>query len=173
MTMHQEPVWGRRQTLILGAAFSASLTIYWFLASATLWWAYSVSQLIQGGYYDRAEAISVVGRMALIVTVLTAVLWFIMKMQATSGPGWRSIWSVGWRTAIILVAYTALVVIRRNLWQPSQGTYTMFLPVVGGVNGKFFSEFNWLSYLLVVTPIVSLISGCLYAATSRLSRRIS
>jgi hypothetical protein len=161
-----------RHNLASTAAVLAFLGFYWFLSCATLWWAYSVGQEIEGGYFQRSEAITVVAKMGLIATTLTAVAWLSLRLRVKRRSAWRTVWAATWRTAIVMVAYTALVVVRRYLWTPSQGTsgYSMFLPIVGRVNSKFFSEFNWLSFLLVFTPIISVISGCLYYALDRVSK---
>lgn len=73
-------------------------------------------------------------------------------------------WDVTWKTCAILTLYVVVVLIRRNLWDASQGIndYAIFLPIVGHVNGMFLSEYWWLTFLTQVIPIVGLISGGLY-----------
>jgi hypothetical protein len=63
-----------------------------------------------------------------------------------------------------MTLYMAVVLIRRNLWEASQGVneYAMFLPIIGHVNGQFLSETSWIAFLIQVIPIVGLISGMLY-----------
>lgn len=138
--------------------------IYWCLSGAVLWWMYDIDPLIRGGFYERNQALVLVSKMGLIISVLTTIVWLLAKWRPAGLPRWRLGWKVAWKTAVILTAYALIVLLRRQLWTPSQGMndYAAFLPIVGHVNGQFLSEFGWLSFLLQVVPTVALLSGVLY-----------
>ena len=158
---------GRAALLLL-----AFLALYWLLNGLVLWWAYSINVQIHGGYYDRNRALALVAKMALIVTVLTSVIWVLAKRRKVTDLRWQLGWDVTWKTWIAQVVYVAIVVVRRQLWTPSQGLSdsAMFLPIVGCTNAKFLSEFRWLSFIIHVVPIMGLISGALYYAQARALR---
>lgn len=155
------------------ATLFVCFSIYWCLSGAVLWWAYDISAVVYGGGYQRSEALVYVSKMALIITFLTIPVWLLQKQRRGNERRWLGGWSVAWKTAVVQLAYAAIVVIRRNLWEPSQGVsdYVMFLPIVGRVNGQFFSEFLWLIFLFPVVPITGLASGALYYLNSRILRR--
>jgi hypothetical protein len=140
------------------------LSLYWCCCATVLWWAYDINSQISGGYYQRNQALVLVAKMALIVTVLTAVVWLLVRPHKVIRPWWRLAWNIGWKTAIVQVLYVFIVLARRQLWAPSQGIddNVMFLPIVGLVNAQFLSEFGWLSFLLDVVPIMACVSGILY-----------
>lgn len=143
----------------------AYLCAYWCLAIAVLWWAYDMSSLVRGGFYTRTEALLFVTKMGLIVSVLAGLIWFLQGRTRYAPLGlWRRGWAVFWRTVLIHLAYASLVIIRRQLWEPGQGMddYATFLPLVGHVNGQFFSELKWLSFVVVVVPIIGWISAMLF-----------
>jgi hypothetical protein len=139
----------------------------WASCCLVIWWRYHINLLIRVGSYQCDEAMSAVGKMSLIVTVLTAAVWLFVRHRSRSGLKWRLVWNVAWKTAIVLVLYVFIVLVRRQLWDPSQGDDSAFLPIVGTVNGKFLSEFLWLIFLLEVVPIMSFVSGLLYLAQAR------
>jgi hypothetical protein len=143
--------------------------IYWFLSAVVLWWAYDTNALIRGGFYQRNEAIVFVSKLALIIAVLALPIWMVRDRRLTRDSAWRPGWRVAWRTALVLVGYAALVVGRRQLWASDQGVsdYVMFLPIIGHVNGRFFSEFLWLVFVFQVIPITALASGALYYLDAR------
>ena len=140
------------------------LVLYWALSCAVLWWAYDMGPLIRDGYYRQQQALELVGKMALILSILTSVVWFWVDWRKPKRRGWRVGWNITWKTWVILVAYVAIVLIRRQLWEPSQGIddRIMYGPVVGHINGSFMSEYGFLSLLIEVIPIVALLSGGLY-----------
>jgi hypothetical protein len=97
------------------------LGLYWSIAGMVLWWSYDIGPLIRGGYYQRGQAIAIVAKMALIVTVLTSFVWLLVIWRKVRGSRWRVGWNVGWKTTLFLLAYAIIVVTRRQLWDPSQG----------------------------------------------------
>ena len=113
---------------------------------------------------------SVVGKMSLIVTILTVVVWLFVRHRSRGGSQRRLVWSVAWKTAIVLVLYVFIVLVRRQLWDPSQGDDSAFLPIVGNVNGEFLSEFLWLIFVQQVVPIMAFASGLLYLAQARAAK---
>jgi hypothetical protein len=175
MDEHQrKPAHTRRALYRLqaGLTLAVSLLLYWFLASILLWWSYDIAHLIREGYYEVNRAVLLVSEMALIVTVLTSVVWFLVDSRKRRLRGWRLGWNVAWKTWIFLIAYVAIVLFRRQLWTPSQGMNddVMFLPIVGHINAQFLSEFRWLSFRIQVIPFVGLISGGLYFLRARVLR---
>ncbi len=150
------------------------LIVNWCVSGAVLWWVYDMAMQIGGGHYGRNEALRYVAEMGLITTVLTALVW----IQVGMGMGGRRpgpLWNVTWKTAAIQIGYTFIVVLRRQLWTPSQGMSdnSAFLPIVGHVNGRFFSEFLWVAFLVQVIPILALVSGALYHLQARISRKVT
>jgi len=137
-----------------------------------LWWAYSVSMSIKGGYYQPDQARSLVAEMASIVTALTAIVWLMLTIRRRLTSGWRRVCIAIFWTATALVGYTALVVIRRSFWTPAQSPESAFLPILGHVNGKFFSESRWLSFLIDIVPTMSITSGCLYFVFVQLAKPV-
>jgi hypothetical protein len=151
------------------------LIVNWCVSGAVLWWVYDMRMQIGGGHYGRNEALRYVAEMGLITTVLTGLVWIqVRKGLEGSRPG-RLLWNVIWKTAAIQIAYTFIVVLRRQLWTPSQGMSdnSAFLPIVGHVNGRFFSEFLWVAFLVQVIPILALVSGVLYHLQARISRKVA
>jgi hypothetical protein len=147
------------------------LCAYWCLSTVVLWWAYDFSPLIRDGYYVWREAVLLVIQMGLIMSILSGAIWFFQSRRVQCN---RSLWKQGWGvfggTALINLAYVFLVFMRRELWDPSQGINedAMFLPLVGHVNGAFFSEFRWLSFVVFVIPMIGLISAMLFLLRLRL-----
>jgi hypothetical protein len=142
----------------------ALLVVYWSLSCAILWWSYDVGPLINGGYFSRERAVLRVFEMGLIVTALTAVAW-VWADRAIRNRKWvRLWWGAAWKTLTVLLVYFLAVLVRREMWAPSQGTNdsAMFLPIVGPVNSVFFAEFRWLSFLVNIIPSMGLISGLLF-----------
>jgi amino acid transporter len=151
---------GRFGALAL-VALAISLAINWVASCLVLWFAYGY----QISYSPRHDVLTLMWKMGLIITILTCVVWLLADRKKTKRRGWKGHgWNVTWKTCAILTLYVAVVLIRRNLWDASQGVnvYAMFLPIVGRVNGQFLSEYLWLIYLIQVIPIVGLISGGLY-----------
>lgn len=102
--------------------------------------------------------------MGLIVTVLVGIVWLVVRRRVAADRTWRLARNVAWKTALVLLAYGFIVVARRQLWRPEQGISesSQFLPLVGHVNGAFFSEFKWLSFIFVVVPTIGCLSGMLF-----------
>ena len=123
------------------------LVMYWALSGGVLWLAYDMRAEIQGGYYHQEQALALVAKMALIVAILTGAVWFLRDWRRGKRQGWRLGWNVAWKTWTVLIIYLAIVLVRRQLWTPSQGINdgAMFLPIVGYTHAQFLSEFRWLS----------------------------
>lgn len=141
-------------------AWGISLTACWTAAFLVLWWAYDVKTLIRGGYYARGQAITLVAQMGLIVTALTAMAWTIRRARHRIIPGLGFDWTSAWRTAAILVLYTAVIIGRLELL-PRHFTDADFLPIVGHVNSYFFSDAGPLAFALFAIPVMAAISGWL------------
>jgi hypothetical protein len=155
--------WGLISLLILAGT-------YWLLSSTVLWLAYDIGAQIRGGYYNQSQALALVAKMSLIVTVLTSAIWLSTNPRKLKVVGWRVGLGVAWKTWVLLMVYVLVVLMRRQLWSPSQGNNdgAMFLPIVGHTNAQFLSEFRWLSFLIQVIPILGFISGGLYLLRARL-----
>ncbi len=154
-----------KRTIRSNASLLAFLCLLWCLCGFVIWWAYDTKALINGGYYRESEAFFLVAKMGLIITVLVGIVWLLVLRRVAAERAWRLAWNVAWKTALVLLAYALIVVARRQFWTPSQGLgdSPMFLPLVGHVNGAFFSEFRWLSFVFVVVPIVGSFSGLLFS----------
>lgn len=154
------------------ASLVGLLSVYWTLSSVVLWFSYDMKTQILGGYYGQGQALALVAKMALIITILTYVMWLLVDWRRAKRRGWRVGWSAAWKTWGVLTAYVAVVLVRRQLWTPGQGMSdgAQFLPVVGYTNAQFLAEFRWLSFVIQVIPIVGLISGSLYLLRDRILR---
>jgi hypothetical protein len=142
-------------------AFLIFLSVYWVVSGAVLWWAYDVSPFIKGGAYRQSQTLTLVAQMSCVITSLTAVIWILAMRRKVSRSGWRSGSHVVWQTALVLAIYALVVLMRRQLWKPSQGIndWAMFF---GYVNARFFSEVGGISFLIEVVPTTACISGALY-----------
>jgi hypothetical protein len=135
--------------------------LYWIVSALVLWRAYSIGPLIRGGYYERHQALVLVTKMALIITVLTSLAWLLLVRRR------RKVWTATWQSAAVLMGYAALVLARWHFSSiPAEDS--AFLPIVGHVKSYFFSEFEWLGFVLYVTPVMADVSGVMYF----LSRKI-
>jgi hypothetical protein len=135
--------------------------LYWSISAAVLWWAYDISPLIRGGYYERQQALVLVMKMALIVTVLTGVLWsFLIRLRKNDNARQGAL-AAALLTALVLAGY-AIVVIGWRQFSGTPASDNAFVPIVGSINSHFFSEAGGLSFVLNVAPIMGCISGILY-----------
>lgn len=135
--------------------------LYWGICAGVLWWAYDISPLIQGGYYQPHQALALVTKMALVVTVLTGIVWwFIIRRRKTDNAG-RAAWTAAWQTAVVMAGYAVFVVGWRQL-SGTPASDSAFVPILGHINSHFFSEVGGLTFLLDVTPVMGCISGILY-----------
>jgi hypothetical protein len=162
----------RRGTALGTSSLVGLLALYWALSSLALWLAYDMRAQILGGRYGQGQALGLVAKMALIITALTGVIWLLIDWRKANRRRWRLAWNVVWKTCGILIAYVGVVLVRRQLWTPSQGMNdnAAFLPIVGYINGRFLGEFEWLSFVTEVIPIVGLMSGALYVLRDRMLR---
>lgn len=136
---------------------------YWVISSVTLWWAYSISTLIRGGYYEKHQALELVVKMGLLVTVLTSFVWLFRIARDKSEVMMRRAWTAAWQTALILIVYAAAILLRLQFGGfASPLPNSAVLPVLGALNSHFFSEADSLVFLLTVTPIMACVSGLLY-----------
>jgi hypothetical protein len=124
--------------------FVAFLLLCWILSGVLLWWSYSITPLIRGGYYQLNRAVWLVAEMGLIVTILTTMVWLLLRRRETSSrTAWRSMWRAAWRTWVVLLIYGGVVLARVDF-----GHYDVplpdsaFLPVLGHVNSHFFRSMD-------------------------------
>ncbi len=150
------------------------LALYWLLAAFVLWWSYGITPLIRGGYYEVHRAVLLVGEMALIITVLTAVVWMLVRRRRAASSNWRLALHVSWGTWLFLLVYAGAVLAYLELGRHNVPLDdSAFLPVLGHVNSHFFSESNWLIFLLYVVPGMGCVSGGLYCLQDRIRSRLA
>ena len=155
------------------AILSFKLVVYWLAGCALLWLAYGISLDIKNGNATQSSALKLVMGMSLITTILTALVWLLcLKYSNLNKAPWKRALATFLWTAAILTTYLIVVLIRRNLWTKEQGlsVYDQFLPVVGKVNGFFLGEMNWLIYLLLIVPVMSILSSLLLTMKHGTSR---
>jgi hypothetical protein len=146
---------------------------YWATSLAVLWWAYDISPLIRGGYYDRYQALRIVTKMGLVITVLTGFVWLFRMRRDIRPPILRGAWAAAWQTGLILIGYSALILARLQFGKFSTPLADKaFLPILGSVNSHFFSEAGSLAFIFMVTPTMGCVSGILYFLQSR-TRQLS
>ena len=140
---------------VSGAVFGVA-SLYLFSVAA-LWFIYSMSIMVNDGFYTLSEAHSLVGQMASITTALVVVgiVGGRMFLRTVSPARIAIACSLG--TGFLLGLYTFLNVLWRNSWEPSSVSNPFFPP--GDLNSHFFYEYNWLSYLLFLTPSAMIASG--------------
>lgn len=155
----------RRSSVLTLAVVCSKLLGYWLVGCLPLWVSYGISIQIENGSRTESLALKMVTGMSLITTVLTAGAWLLYQRFARKPTKrWAQLAKICLWTAAMLTAYLLVVLMRRNLWTKDQGlsVYAQFLPVVGRVNAEFFSEFNWLTYLMEVIPVMSLLSAAMF-----------
>ncbi len=158
----------RRSSLVFIA-----LLIYWLIAASALWKVYDIGPLISGGYLSHGQAISVVTKMGLLLTVLTSGAWIWSSRQTSNKKTFLAVWrSAALRTFVVLFFYWLVVFIRREIWTPSQGVNddAMFLPFIGHVNAVFFAEVGWLSFLIGIIPCMGIVSGFVFSLEQSMMR---
>ncbi len=159
----EEDNWKLLERLRSSLILVAFLVVYWILAGVLLWWSYDITPNIRGGYYQVNQAIWLVAEMGLIVTFLTTLAWLLVRRHKARGPGWRVVWKVAWRTWVSLFVYAGAILARLQFGRDNVPLDdSAFLPVLGHVNSHFFSEFNWLIFLLYFVPVMGCVSGVLY-----------
>ncbi len=150
------------------------ILVYWSISCAALWWAYNITALIRGGYYERGQALNLVWKMALIITALTGLVWLLRLVWDRRALVARRSWTAAWQTALILCLYAAIILANIQF-----GNYSSplpdraFLPFVGHVNSYFFSEAGSLNFIFAVVPVNASVSGLLYLAQYRVRLLLS
>lgn len=133
------------------------------VCSAYLWWAYSMGSQGRDGSPPIPDAVPLVLEMGCVVTALTVIAWVIGKrLHRRMGLVGTTIGTT-LETAVILFAYTALVLAWREGWTPARGMSesAAFLPILGHINAEFFGNEGFWEFLIVVLPFISLLSGVL------------
>jgi hypothetical protein len=155
-----------------------ALLLSWWLvllpiSVIVIWFSYDMSSVIKGGAYSLSEARALVLKMSIITMIMLS----LSVIPSARSPQFKSrislfLSTVFW-AAIPLFAYTSWVFWWRERWTPEKGMdeYAAFGPVVGHVNAAFFAEFNFLTYLLIVLPALSIIAGVLSIVYARLIRQ--
>jgi hypothetical protein len=116
---------------------------------AVLWWAYDISPLIRGGYYDRHQALRIVTKMGLVITVLTGFVWLFRMRRDIRPPILRGAWTAAWQTGLILIGYSALILARLQFGKFSTPLPDKaFLPILGALTAISFRKLDrWRSSL--------------------------
>lgn len=155
------------------ASFAIFVVSVWLTACLILWWAYEFPAIIKAGSESQSQAVSLVVRMAAILTTLVAVATVLNGRAAPQRGVVKSAWSLSWRSVVFLLSYGLLVFSWRESWTPARGVNdsAMFLPLLGPVNARFFAEVGSLIYLMEVAPLLSISSGILYALGLKLIRK--
>ena len=150
-------------TLRNALVFIAKAIVFLTCCSMYLWWAYSMRKQAEGGYRTLSQAIHLTIEMSVLTTVLAAITWFVSRRIHRRATWIGLAIKTALETAVVLTLYTALVIFWREQWTPEKGLSdsAAFMPVVGHINAEFFADFGWLTYLVVVVPFVSLLSGVL------------
>jgi hypothetical protein len=138
---------------------------------AAIWFAYSTNAQIKGGYFTRHEAIFWTFQMAIVTALLVslAIVFSLYLLRAhKAGRGALADFLI---VALTLIGYTALNFFWRDFWNGDLSK-PAFLPLWNDVNSHFFYEWNWLSYLLFVSPVVAMVSAVLSLLLFRRKRTI-
>jgi hypothetical protein len=161
-----ERAWRSALTWIVKAA------IFMPCATGCLWWVYSMRAAIHGGSYAFSEALHLTIAMAGITTVLCGMVWLLSPILHKKQTWFRLALWTALETGVVLAFYTGLVYWWREQWTPEKGLTdgAAFLPVVGHINAAFFSDFLFLEFLMVVTPLMAILSGVLTPAFDFLQR---
>jgi hypothetical protein len=149
------------------------LFLLWMITFGVVWQAYDIEPFIRGGAFQYGYARNAVFHLAVITTLITGAVWVWVGRHSTAKAMVKLFFETTLFTFIVLALYMAVVLLRRALWNPSQGLTdsAMFLPVVGHTNAMFFSESRWLSFALEVLPAISVISGALMCLNIIIVRR--
>jgi hypothetical protein len=166
--VHRPKTFGDMSKLVwLGVA---SVGMFFLVIMVALWTIYSMSEMVNSGTYTHHEAVSLVSRMALVTTGLAFSGIVIALLIAKSASPGRVALRNALVTGVVLAGYTALNVLWRERWLPNGGG-AAFLPPWSELNARFFYEYNWLSYLLFLTPLAMILSGCISFSLAKLSSR--
>jgi hypothetical protein len=133
---------------------------FYLLAVLSLWFIYSMGTMVSGGTYTLVQARSLVLRMALVTTSLTVIGVICARVFVRATSVGKATAATSLATGCMLTSYTVLNVLWRNEWQPGSGR-APFLPPWSELNASFFYEYNWLSYLIFLTPAAMIFSACI------------
>jgi hypothetical protein len=137
-----------------------------------IWFAYSTNAEIKGGYFTRHEAIFWTFQMAIVTALLVSLtIGFSVYLLRARKAG-RGAFADFLTVALTLIGYTALSFFWRDSWNGDLSK-PAFLPLWNDVNSHFFYEWNWLSYLLFVSPVVAMVSAVLSLLIFRRKRTIT
>jgi hypothetical protein len=160
----------RKPRLFQAAILLGKLLLFWVAGCAVLWITYGLNVEIEYANLRKPDALVFVMKMSLIMSVLTGGVW-LWRVRVTSGTtkAWARFAKILLSTAAVLFLYVLIVLIRRNLWNASQGlsVYSQFLPIVGRVNSEFLSEFKWMIFITQVLPVMSVLSAVLLSVWFR------
>lgn len=154
-----------RHSVLKTAITLTSILLYWLLTTILIWCTYGAGQAIISNSTPRNDAATATAEMALIITILTIPLWLLRKRSHAPVPYWQRFWPVAWKTAIVLLLYACIVMMRGNRLT-AVGAIRLF----DDVNGYFFGELGFLVFFPIVVPSVALLSGSVYSLNDRLVR---
>jgi hypothetical protein len=137
-----------------------SIAAFYLLTALALWNFYSMGTMINGGPYTLTQARSLVLQMALVTTTLAFAGVVCAQVVTRSASARKAAFVSALAAGSILFSYTILNVAWRGSWQPYSNS-AQFLPPWSDLNSHFFYEYNWLNYLIFITPAAMILSGCI------------
>jgi hypothetical protein len=137
-----------------------SIGLFFLFICVALWLIYPMSEMVVSGTYTHRDAIFMAARMAFVTTGLSLCGIAIAVLMLSSASNRKVAFRNALVTGVALAAYTALNVMWREQWQPGSNS-PAFLPPWSDLNAHFFYEYNWLSYLLFLTPLAMVAAGAL------------
>jgi hypothetical protein len=152
--MSKKQMWISLCWIILGT------TAFYLLTALSLWFIYSMGAMVSGGTYTLVQARSLVLEMALVTTSLTVIGILCVRMLVSVTSAGKGAVVNALSTGFMLASYSILNVLWREEWQP-ESARAPFLPPWSELNASFFSEYNWLSYLIFLTPVAMIFSACI------------
>ena len=148
-----------KYALVSASGAVLGIALLYLLSVTALWQIYSYPLLnrVDDGIFSLAEAHSLVLQMASITTALIVIGIVSGRMFIGSASPRRTAVFASLGTGFVLGLYTFLNFLWRSSWYPSS-RHSQFLPP-SDLNGYFFGEFEFLSYLLFLTPPLMMASG--------------
>ena len=164
--MRRADLTGTMASVVDVLAFICALVFLFVSCAVVLWWAYDVSAFIAGGAYERRYELSFVAQFSAILSALIAIVWLRRRTRLAGVRPLQVAWTVCWQTAVVLLFYTIVILLRRYSWTPGQSVddWTTFF---GSVNARFFSEAGALSFVLAALPCISGLSAALFLLQAR------
>jgi hypothetical protein len=127
---------------------------------ALIWWVYSTNTQIEGGRWTKQEAIFWTFQMAIVSAMLASIALLLSSYLFSPLKTMQGLLADFFMVGVTLAGYTGVNVWWRNSWNGDLSK-PAFLPLWNDVNAHFFYEWNWLNYLLFLSPLVAIFSAFL------------